>query len=78
MAASHDDPSRYLLGLVAGGQSIRVRRADMVSVARAREAHAQAVIAAWMEARPLVGYPFIESRWTRVRRRLRAVQRRLR
>jgi hypothetical protein len=55
-----------------------VRRADMLSVARAREAHAQAVIAAWMEARPVVGPSLAESRWTRLRRRLRAVQRRLR
>jgi hypothetical protein len=78
MAAPGNDPSRYLLGLFAGGDTIRVRRADMLSVARAREAHAQAVIAAWMEARPVVGPSLAESRWTRLRRRLRAVQRRLR
>jgi hypothetical protein len=75
--APGNDPSRYLLGLVGRGQSIRVRRADMVSVARAREAHANAVIAAWMEARPIAGDPLVESRWMRARRRLRALQRRL-
>ena len=78
MAVPRNDPSRYLLGLVGGGESIRVRRADMLSVAQAREAHAQAVIAAWMEGRAGAGVPFVESRWTRVRRRLRAAQRRLR
>ena len=78
MAAPGNDPSRYLLGLVGGGESIRVRRADMVSVARAREAHAQAVMAAWMDVRPVAGDPLVESRWTRLRRRLRAAQRRLR
>jgi hypothetical protein len=76
--APGNDPSRYLLGLVGSGQSIRVRRADMVSVARAREAHANAVIAAWMDAQRVAGDPLVESRWTRARRRLRAAQRRLR
>jgi hypothetical protein len=78
MAAPLNDPSRYLLGLVGGGESIRVRRADMVNVARAREAHAQAVIAAWMDARPVVPDPMVASWRLRVRRRLRAAQRRLR
>jgi hypothetical protein len=78
MAAPGNDPTRYLLGLTGGGQSIRVRRADMLSVARAREAHAQAVISAWMNSRPLAGGLLTESRWTRLRRRLRAAQRRLR
>ncbi len=78
MAAPLNDPSRYLLGLVGGGESIRVRRADMVSVARAREAHAQAVIAAWKDARPVAPDPMVASWRLRVRRRLRAAQRRLR
>jgi hypothetical protein len=78
MAAHGNDPSRYLLGLVGSGESIRVQRADMVSVAEAREAHAQAVIAAWMESPPVAADPLVESRWTRLRRRLRAAQRRLR
>jgi hypothetical protein len=78
MAAHRNDPSRFLLGLVGGGESIRVQRADMASVARAREAHAQAVIAAWMESRPVASDPLTESRWSRLRRRLHAAQRRLR
>jgi hypothetical protein len=78
MAASRNDPSRYLLGLVGGGESIRIRRADMVSVAQAREAHAEAVIAAWMDARPVGHDPMVASWRMRVRRRLRAAQRRLR
>jgi hypothetical protein len=73
-----DDSTRYLLGLEAGGNCIRVRRADMLSVARAREAHAQAVIAAWMDARPLPGPPLTESRWARLRRRVWAAQRHFR
>jgi len=71
-----EDSTRYLLGLERGGDCIRVRRADMLSVARAREAHAQAVIAAWMESRPIPGPPVAESRWTRLRRRAYAAQRR--
>jgi hypothetical protein len=78
MAAPGNDPSSYLLGLVGGGECIRIRRADMVSVARAREAHAQAVIAAWMDGRPLGRDPMVASWRLRVRRRLRAAQRRLR
>jgi hypothetical protein len=71
--AHREDPSRYLLGLVGGGSSIRVRRADMASVARARDAHAQAVIEAWMASRaPGDGAP-VASWLTRVRRRLRLV-----
>jgi hypothetical protein len=72
-----EDSTRYLLGLESGGDVIRVRRADMLSVARAREAHAEAVIAAWMEARPIPGPSLEESRWTRLRRRAAAAQRRL-
>jgi hypothetical protein len=71
-----EDSMRYLLGLEGGRDCIRVRRADMISVARAREAHAQAVIAAWMQARPIPGPPLTESRWTRLRRRAAAAQRR--
>ena len=78
MAVPRNDPSRYLLGLVGGGESIRIRRADMVSVAQAREAHAEAVIAAWMDARPVGQDPMVASWRMRVRRRLRAAQRRLR
>ena len=78
MAVPRNDPSRYLLGLVGGGESIRIRRADMVSVAQAREAHAEAVIAAWMDARPVGHDPMVASWRMRVRRRLRAAKRRLR
>ena len=72
MEAHDDDPSRFLLGLVAGGDSIRVRRADMLSVARAREAHAQAVIAAWTATQRTAAPPFVASWRVRWRRRLRS------
>jgi hypothetical protein len=74
-----DDPSRYLLGLVGGGGSIRVQRADMVSVAAVREAHAQAVIRAWTASRILPATEPMTASWrTRVRRRLRSAAHRLR
>ncbi len=72
MAVPEDDPSRYLLGLVAGGDTIRVRRADMVSVARAREAHARAVIAAWTASQRAVPDPLAESWRIKLGRRLRS------
>jgi hypothetical protein len=78
MAVPQDDPSRYLLGLVGGGGSIRVRRADMVSVARARDAHARAVIDAWMSSQVATSAPVVASWRSRVRRRLRAGWRRWR
>lgn len=43
----------------------------MVSVARAREAHAQAVIAAWTASPPGPGVPIVPSWRVRLRRRLR-------
>jgi hypothetical protein len=51
----------------------------MVSVAAAREAHAQAVIHAWTVARAASADPVFTAGWrVRVRRRLRSAAHRLR